>query len=143
MGLGVAAACGPLATGTLADRIGFRVSLALALLGQAVAVALPIVSSHPFSLALSYIGVGGLAIGATSLASGRVGELVALEHRRQVWGWMTIIFAIVYAATAYLLSYLFVRTGSYDALFAVGAVALLVGGLLGFSSPRQARPRGK
>ena len=143
VGLGVAAACGPLATGTLADRIGFRVSLALALLGQAVAVALPIVSSHPFSLALSSIGVGGLAIGATSLASGRVGELVALEHRRQVWGWMTIIFAIVYAATAYLLSYLFVRTGSYDALFAVGAVALLVGGLLGFASPRQARSRGK
>jgi predicted MFS family arabinose efflux permease len=143
VGLGGAAACRPLATGILADRIGFRVSLQLALIGQAVAVALPIASAHSVSLALSSIGVGGLAIGATSLASGRVGELVPLEYRQQVWGWMTIVFAIVYAGTAYVLSYLFVRTGSYDVLFAVGAVALLLGGLLGFASPRHVCRRGK
>jgi predicted MFS family arabinose efflux permease len=143
VGLGVAAACGPLATGMLADGIGFRVSLQLALIGQAVAVALPIASAHPLSLALSSIGVGDLAIGVTSLASGRVGELVPLEHRRQVWGWMTIVFAIVYAGTAYVLSYVFVRTESYDVPFAVGAVALLLGGLLGFASPRHVCPRGK
>lgn len=141
VGLGVAAACGPLATGMLADRIGFRVSLQIALIGQAVAVALPMVSAHPFSLALSSIGVGGLAIGVTSLASGRVGELVPLEQRRHVWGRMTIIFAIVYAGTAYLLTYLFVRVGSYNVLFAVGAGALLVGGLLGFARPRPAHSR--
>jgi hypothetical protein len=72
-----------------------------------------------------------------------VGELVPLEYRQQVWGWMTIVFAIVYAGTAYVLSYLFVRTGSYDVLFAVGAVALLLGGLLGFASPRHVCRRGK
>ena len=55
----------------------------------------------------------------------------------------TIVFALGYAGSGYILSYLFVRTGSYELLFAVGAAALLVGGLLGFASPGQARPRGK
>jgi hypothetical protein len=92
---------------------------------------------------LSSVGVGGLAIGVTSLASGRVGELVLPEHRPQIWGRMTIVFAIVYAATAHVLSFLFVRTGSYELLFALGAGALLVGGLLGFLPPRPVCPRGE
>lgn len=139
--LGIAATCGPLVTGLLADRIGFGASLRLALLGQAVAVALPIASPQPFSLALSSIGVGSLAIGVTSLASGRVGELVPPERRRHVWGWMTVVFSIVYAGTAYLLSYLFIRTGSYELLFAVGAGALLLGGLLDVASSRRGNLR--
>ena len=35
---------------------------------------------------------------------------------------MTILFAIVYAGTAYALSFVFARTFSYEAIFLIGAV---------------------
>jgi MFS family permease len=143
--LGAAAASGPLLCGMLADRIGFGPAFRLGLLAEAGALTLPIASSHPVALALSSIGVGALAIGGTSLASGRVSELVPVAQQRQVWGWMTIGFAVAYAAGAYALSFLFDRTGSYALLFGIGAGALLFGVVVDVlcaprSSPKS-RPR--
>jgi predicted MFS family arabinose efflux permease len=128
--LGVAAAGGPLLCGMLGDRIGFDAAFRLGLLAEAAALALPIASSHPVALALSSIGVGGLAIGVTALASTRIGALVGVARARQVWGWMTIAYAIAYAAAAYALSFLLVRTGSYEVLFGIGAGALVLGSLV-------------
>ncbi|HYM03662.1 MAG TPA: YbfB/YjiJ family MFS transporter, partial [Stellaceae bacterium] len=114
--LGLGAAVGPLLAGMAADRIGFAASLALSLAVMALALALPVLSSSPIVLALSSLGAGGVAIGATLLASGRVGELVPMRQQRQVWGWMTILFSVAYAGAAYALSFLFVRTASYALL---------------------------
>ncbi len=128
--LGLSAACGPLLTGLLADRIGFGRSLRWSLLAKAIGVALPLISTKPWALALSSIGTGSMAIGVVSVASGRVTELVPLSRQQQVWGWMTASFSVAYAGSAYLFSLLFSRTESFRLLFATGAGALLAGCLL-------------
>ena len=140
--LGLAAAGGPVAAGFLADRIGFRSSLRLCLLAMAAAVALPLISSGPLALALSSLGVGGLEMGITSLASGRVGDLVPAQRQREIWAWMTMVFSVVYAGGAYGEAYLFVRTGSYDLLFAIGAAALFAGAVADLAEPPQRPARG-
>jgi predicted MFS family arabinose efflux permease len=130
--LGISAACGPLASGWLADRIGFSRSLRASLLAKAVGVALPLFSTSPLALTLSSIGVGSMAIGIVSLAAGRVAELVHGSRQKQVWSWMTAAFAIAHAATAFVLSAIFSNTGSYRILFLIGSVALLIGCVFDF-----------
>ena len=134
--LGVSAACGPLASGWLADRIGFSRSLRASLFAKAIGVGLPLISVSPAALALSSIGVGSMAIGVVSLAAGRVAELVPSGQQKRVWGWMTAAFAIGHAATAFVLSSIFAATGSYRILFLIGSVALLAGCVFDFISSR-------
>lgn len=130
--LGFSAAAGPLLTGYLADRIGFAKSIRISLLIKAIGVLLPLISTATWSLALSSIFVGSLALGITSLASGRTSELVANDRQKQVWSIMTIYFSLTHAATAYLLSFIFSRSHSYFLLFEIGAVALLIGSVLDY-----------
>jgi MFS family permease len=123
---GVAAAGAPVLLGLVADRIGFAAGFRLSLLANAATIALPLVSTEPWSLALSSIGVGGLVSGGTSLASARLSGLLPLEQRRRVWGWMTTCFSVLFAIGGYGVSFLFARTGSYTLLFALGSAAILL-----------------
>lgn len=132
---GVSAALGPLAAGLIADRAGFRLSLRWCLLIEGICAALPLVSTLPLALAVTSIGVGGLGMGVTSLASGRTLEITPPPHQKQVWGWMTAVFSISYAGAGGLLSFLFARTGSHLLLFLVGAAALCAGGLVDLFLP--------
>jgi predicted MFS family arabinose efflux permease len=125
--LGVSAATGPILAGWLADRIGFSRSLRGSLIAKAVGVAIPLFWNGPIALTLSSIGVGSMAIGIVSLAAGRVGELAPASQQKRVWGWMTASFAVAHASTAFLMSAMFAKTGSYSGLFMIGAVALLAG----------------
>ena len=127
---GLGGAVGPLLCGLAAERIGFARGFALGLPAFALCVGLPVLSPLPVFLAISSFGAGSIGIGLVVLGSGCAGELVPIEQQRQVWGWMTATYAVVYAGGGYALSYLFARTGSYHLLFAVGAVAILLGGLL-------------
>ncbi len=77
----------------------------------------------------------------TALASGRLAELVAIDHQRQIWGWITVAFSIVFAASGYLLSFLFDRSHSYGLVFAIGAGGLLLGALVDVAATA-GRPRG-
>jgi MFS family permease len=132
---GVSAALGPLAAGLIADRAGFRPSLRWCLLMEGICAALPLVSTLPLALAVTSIGVGGLGIGGTSLASGRTLEITPPAHQKQAWGWMTAVFSISYAGAGGLLSFLFARTGSHLLLFLIGAAALCAGGLVDLFLP--------
>ena len=123
---GLAAGCGPLLTGWCADHIGFRRAYRYSLLADAGFVALPLVSASSWALALSSLGVGGLAAAISSLALGRVSELVPMAQQRQVWGWITIAFSLLYAASGYGMSFLFAATESYAPLFGIGAAALVL-----------------
>jgi MFS family permease len=125
--LGLSAAGGPILAGLLGDRIGFSLSLRGCLIAMAVAVGTPLFWNQPLALVLSSIGVGSMSMGVTSLAAGRVGELVPSGEQKRVWGWMTMAFATAHASTGFLLSALFANTGSYSGLFGIGAVALLAG----------------
>ncbi|HTI93834.1 MAG TPA: YbfB/YjiJ family MFS transporter [Puia sp.] len=123
--LGISAAVGPLLTGYLADKVGFAKSIRISLLVKSVGVLLPLVSTATWSLALSSVCVGSLALGISSLAAGRTAELIGPEEQKRVWGLMTITYSVSHAATAYLLTYLYSCYHSFYLLFIIGAVALI------------------
>lgn len=127
---GLSAALGPLAVGLIAGRAGFRLSLRWCLFIESAGAFLPLFSTLPVALAVTSISVGAMGMGVTALASGRTLEITAAAHQKQVWGWMTATFSISYAGAAALLSFVFARTGSHRLLFAIGAAALLGGGLI-------------
>ncbi|WP_201286504.1 YbfB/YjiJ family MFS transporter, partial [Escherichia coli] len=59
---GIGAVVGPLLTGHLADRAGFAAALRAAFLIEAVAVALPAVTTSPAALIVSSLIVGGFTL---------------------------------------------------------------------------------
>ena len=126
---GLGAVVGPMLAGALADRIGFGPALRLALVIQALAVALPTVTADPLWLAVSSLVVGAAVPGVVPLVLGRVHELVPgdAEGQRAAWSVTTMAFALGQAAGAYGLAFLFASGGRYTTLFAVGAAALTLG----------------
>ena len=125
IGFGVGATVGPIATGYIADRIGFGKALRLAFLVQAAAVGLPAIATGTLALMISGFVVGALTLGVVGLVLGRIHELIedpAAQNR--AWSFATTAFAIGQAAAAYGDTYLFDRTGSYTLLFAIGAASL-------------------
>lgn len=125
--MGSGAVCGPLLCGIAAERIGFARTFAVALPLMACLVALPLLSTQPAFLAISSLGVGAISLGTTALGSGSAAELVPMAQQRQLWGWMTMLYAVAYAGSGYVLSFLFARSGDYRLLFALGAAGLLLG----------------
>ncbi|MFZ1883926.1 MAG: YbfB/YjiJ family MFS transporter [Rhodoplanes sp.] len=139
---GVGAVAGPLLTGAIADRVGFRRTLQASFLVQAAAVAAPAVSDGPIALVISSAVVGLFVPGVVPLVLGRMHELVHEARARQkAWSWCTTAFAVGQAAAAYGFSYLFAQAGgAYALLFALAAAALLIAFVLdlaqGAESPR-------
>jgi predicted MFS family arabinose efflux permease len=125
--LGLSAACGPFLAGLVADRTGFRKALRWSLLVNAIGVATPLFSTQGWALGLSSVATGSMAFGMVPLAAGRAMELMPHSRRQQLWAWMTAAFSVAYAGNAYLFSFLFSRTGSFQLLFMIGTAALLVG----------------
>jgi predicted MFS family arabinose efflux permease len=132
--LGISAALGPLISGYMADGIGFGKSIRISLLIKGIGVMMPIFSTAWWSLVLSSVFVGSLALGISSLAAGRITELVIPGLQKKVWSRMTITFSITHALTAYVMSYLFSVYGSYYLLFKIGAATLIIGCVLDFIS---------
>lgn len=126
---GAGAVMGPFAAGWLADRIGFSAAFVAVLAVKAVAVALPLVSTTALVLGTSAVTVGALTLGLVALASGLAAHLVGSADHAWAWGRMTATYAVMQAAGAWVLSWLFARTGSYRLLFAIGAGALVLGTL--------------
>lgn len=124
---GLGAVVGPLVTGHVADRIGFRPALRLLYLVEAVAVALPALNAGPIVLAVSSLLVGAATPGVVPLALGRSHEILRHHQgaQKRAWSAATTSFATMQAAGAYGLSFLFVHSrGDYRLLFGMGAAAL-------------------
>src|SRR6202035_3331701 len=84
-------------------------------------------STAPGAMIVSAVVVGGFTPGIVPLVLGRIHEL--LPHsgasQRATWAQATTTFALVQAAGAYGLSYLFERSGGdYTVLFVIGAAAV-------------------
>jgi predicted MFS family arabinose efflux permease len=139
---GIGAVAGPLLTGAIADRIGFRQTLQASFLVQAAAVAAPAIADGPIALVISSAVVGLFVPGVVPLVLGRMHELVhEAQARQKAWSWCTTAFAVGQATAAYGFSYLFAQTGgAYALLFALAAAALLIAFVLdlaqGAESPR-------
>ncbi|MGY3444425.1 MULTISPECIES: YbfB/YjiJ family MFS transporter [unclassified Bradyrhizobium] len=124
---GIGAVVGPLLTGHLADRAGFAAALRVAFLIEAVAVAIPAVTTSPAALIASSLIVGGFTPGIVPLVIGRIHELIphSAVSQRSAWAQATTTFALFQAAGAYGLSWLFARSGGdYALLFVIGAAGV-------------------
>jgi predicted MFS family arabinose efflux permease len=141
---GLGALLGPTATGALADRIGFRRAVHLALLLQSVIVAMPLLSSAQPTLLASAALAGVFAPGIVPLALGRIHLLLApgSDAARAAWGRATTAWALGQAGAAYVFAYVFARTGDDLPLFAAGSAVLLLALAidLAASRPILARP---
>ena len=136
---GIGAMLGPLASGRVADRIGFAPALRCAFALQAGFVALLVFSASPLSLSISSIVVGAMVPGVVPLVLGRVHELIPhdADQQRKAWGLCTTAFALGQAAAAYGFSYIFAHTGgTYRVLFALGAAALATALMIDLSMAR-------
>ncbi len=125
---GIAATAGPLAAGRLADRIGFGPMLRLALLLEAVAVAIPAFGLGWIWLMLSSVIVGCFLTGTIPLVLGRISELLPqhVEQQKAAWSFATVGYALMQAAGAYGLSFIFARNGGdYRPLFLIGSAAMI------------------
>ncbi|HUN49287.1 MAG TPA: YbfB/YjiJ family MFS transporter [Stellaceae bacterium] len=123
---GIGALMGPLITGRLGDRIGFAATLRLALLVEAIAVALPALSTDPVSLTLSSLIAGAMTPGIVPVALGRIHELVPDPHGQgRCWSQATTAWALTQAAAGYASAHVLAVAGSYALLFSLGALALL------------------
>lgn len=126
---GVGAAAGPIITGHIADRIGFRLAMRFAFLIAAAAIGVLALSPGAIELAISCVIIGALVLGIVPLVLGRVQELTvgSAQHLQAAWSVCVAAFALGQAGGAYGLSFVFAATdGAYACLFAIGAAALLL-----------------
>ncbi|MGH6968766.1 MAG: YbfB/YjiJ family MFS transporter, partial [Stellaceae bacterium] len=137
--LGLGAACGPMLTGLVAERRGFARTYTLILVVLGLCIGAPALWPSAPVLLLSSFGAGACGLATTSLGSGRAAELVPIEHHRQLWGWMTIAYAVVYAAGGYVYAFIFARAGSYALIFALGGAMALVSALFAWLSTQSER----
>lgn len=124
---GLGAVIGPIVGGHSADRAGFGPALRLAYLIAAAGVALPLVDLGSVGLIVSSVVVGAFTPGIVPLVLGRVHEFMPHDDagQRAAWTAATTSFALLQAAAAYGLSFLFARTGGdYRLLFTLGCAAL-------------------
>lgn len=141
-GLGVIV--GPVLSGHLADRTGFGPALRLAFFVEAVAVLLPALGTGTVGLIVSSLVIGAFTPGIVPLALGRIHELLPHDAAAQksAWSAATTGFALLQAAGAYGLTFIFARTGGdYRLLFVIGAAAfgltLGIDLLVGISAARR------
>tara|TARA_R110000787_G_scaffold23762_3_gene67671 strand:+ start:75711 stop:76910 length:1200 start_codon:yes stop_codon:yes gene_type:complete len=135
---GAGALFGPIATGRLADTVGFKTALRLALAVQAVAVALAVAGDATWFLYASSILVGAAVPGIVPLVVGRAQQLSHGDStlQRAAWSYATVAFSIGQAIAAYAFSYIFETTGRYDVLFQIGAVAALTALIIDLLTPK-------
>lgn len=126
---GLGAVAGPMCCGVVADRIGYAPTLRGALLIQLVMVIIPVFTASPILLGLSCFVVGAFTPGIVPLVLGRLREMLphSATDQRTAWSRATTAFALMQAAAAYTMSFVFARSGGqYVLLFMLAAVALAI-----------------
>ena len=139
---GLGALSGPFVAGFIGDRIGLAVALMLLFAVKALAVWMPLLSVGPAALAISSWLVGALSPGLTSLLSARLSMLIAPAQQAPTWAVATLLFSLAQAGSAYGLSFIFARLGSYLPLYAIGGGLEAVGTafcILSFVATRKRR----
>src|SRR4051794_7436607 len=111
---GVSAVTGPMIAGFAGDRVGFRAALRSAFLVQAMAVAVPLLTTSGAALLLSSFIVGAFVPGIVAITLGRTRELIPDDPSRQAaaWGYCTTAFAIGQAIAGYGFSFIFATVGN-------------------------------
>ena len=123
---GIGAALGPLLTGILGDRLGFRRCLLVCFALKAFGVALPLVTTTLWVLHLSAFLVGMFTPGIVTLVSMYALQLVGAKQHRHAWGAMTFSFALTQAIGGFCMTLLISHADSYLPLYVISATALVI-----------------
>jgi predicted MFS family arabinose efflux permease len=135
---GLGAVAGPLCIGAVADRIGYALTLRGALVLQLLMVILPILSTAPILLGISSFVVGAFTPGIVPLVLGRLREMLphSPTEQKTAWSRATTSFALMQAAAAYAMSFVFAHSdGQYLLLFMLAAAALAIAFVMLLLSP--------
>ncbi|WP_263264760.1 MFS transporter [Pseudomonas sp. RIT-PI-S] len=125
---GMGAILGPMVYGVLADHLGARPAIRVALIVQALAVAtLPLAGAF-WLLAVVAVVIGSFPPGIVPLALARVHELCATPAQQQVaWSRATVSFATFQALSGIAYSIIFTASGGrYGLLFAIASAVLVL-----------------
>ena len=122
---GAGASLGALVMGGLADRIGMRGTVIVALVAQALSTATPLATSALLPLAIAAFVGGAFVTGVLPITLGRVRSLLPAAQATAGWSRATVFWAVGQAAAGYAFAALASWTGGMTAVFACG-VALLV-----------------
>ncbi len=134
---GISAAAGPALCGRLADLLGLRQALALALLAQVIDTALPLFWHTAPGLALSTLFAGATATGVSGLFLLRT-RTIGGEAAPGLWSLATAAYGAAQTAIGFLLAWLYATTGSHLPLFAVGLAGAVLTLPLADIMPRRA-----
>lgn len=136
---GAGAVSGSLAGGALADRLGGRRAMVLALSVQVAALGTALLPGAAW-LVVSGLLAGFAAVGVTSVALATARERAGAQAG-VVWVRVTAAFAVAQAATGFAMAAIFGATGeSHAAIFAVGLALSLLS--LGVGVADRATPTG-
>ncbi|WP_409522440.1 YbfB/YjiJ family MFS transporter [Nitrincola sp. MINF-07-Sa-05] len=120
---GIGAILGPFLVAMLSARFEVSHTLLIALLLKSLAIMMPTFLHAPIFISLSSLAVGALIPGVVALTSGRLAELVGLEHHAWAWGLATATFALSQAFAGFGFAAL------YSGSFSAGSVFVLAGSL--------------
>lgn len=126
---GVAAIAGPLLTGWIGPRLGYRNGYRIAMALQGLAAAMLALCHAPAALWTATLVLGACTTGIVPMVLGRVQELLPYDPvaQRAAWSRATASFALFQAVGGYGYAWLFSHTHENHALiFACGAVAMAV-----------------
>jgi MFS family permease len=127
---GLGAALGPPLGGRLGDVIGLGRALIFAFAMKALAVLIPAFFSSLPLLTLSSLLAGAFTPGIAALSAARLTELVPANDQIRAWGFATLVFALLQAASAYTMTYAYGATHNYPALYVAGSIFEYMGAVI-------------
>lgn len=127
---GLGAIAGPLVASLCATRFGWWGTTTGAYAIKALAIAMPLFWAGFAGHALSSSLVGALSPGMAAITSGYLMQLTGPVQHKRMWGYATAGFALMQAVSGYFMAWAYAGLGSYQRLFAIGTVSLLLGTLM-------------
>lgn len=124
---GLAGIIGPLATGYVSGRIGYRRTYRAALFLQMVALGLLAFTKNLVAIGVSTVILGVFTVGVVQVVLGRVQDILPNDNPAQqaAWSRATVLFALFQALSAYGYAFIFKHTaGNYAPIFLCGLAAL-------------------
>ncbi|MET1537020.1 YbfB/YjiJ family MFS transporter, partial [Burkholderia sola] len=77
--------------------------------------------------------------GMAAITSGYLMQLIGPAQHKRMWGYATAAFALMQAVSGYFMAWSYAGLGSYQRLFVIGSVSLLLGTLMVAASRASAR----
>lgn len=127
--VGIGAVSGTMVWGRVAERVGFTRALVAVYLWLAAGIALPVLVPEMWALVLSSL-IFGTQPGLSAVIAGRAQQTMGAASMVALWRWMVLAVGLGQLVGGHALAALFDATGSYMAVYLIGAGAMAAGAVL-------------